>query len=94
MAVPDYCGQRVRGLASAFTPVILCSLFWKGTTVPLQPALRSTASPQTVLRGTVNPSSTRMYGGGFGHRGLVSAGPGASSRYGPRSPPSALQHSG
>ncbi len=57
MAVPDYCGQRARGLASAFTPVILCSLFWKGTTVPLQPALRSTASPQTVLARDREPLS-------------------------------------
>ena len=45
-------------------------------TVPLRPALRSTASPQTVLRGTVNPSSrwhswgatdrSPGYGGGAG----------------------------
>ncbi len=35
----------------------------EGLTIPLRPALRSTASPQTVLRGTVNPSSRQHVGG-------------------------------
>ena len=41
----------------------------RGLTIPLQPALRSTASPQTVLRGTMNPSSRRH---GWGANGPLS----------------------
>ena len=41
------------------------SCVWKGeeSMVPLRPALRSTASPQTVLRGTIDPSPSNMFFG-------------------------------
>ena len=56
-------GSDRPGLARP-SPLVFSERVEEGSTVPLRPALRSTASPQTVLRGTVNPSSRQPCGVG------------------------------
>ncbi len=62
LQLPAACRSVSTSLAVGYAAPLLARGVEEGFTIPLRPTLRSTASPQTVLRGTVNPSSRQHVG--------------------------------